>query len=652
MIHPPAPWLRDLDISKLKQDRDRDKLRFAAHQTQSNDDWDKYRNIRNQLKKEIKRARNSFYRKSLSSKRDKQVWKFIHRVLNPSPRRINVDPEALNNHYVTTANRLLNKKSEPQENLYKHIDDLPPIVNKNSFSLHLVSYDDVITELKSLREDCSTGYDQIPTNLLKLVLDTIASPLTNIINTSIIENIFPHQWKINKVSPIPKINCPTDHDDYRPISILPVLSKVFERLMAKQICNFITTQCIYKDTMAGFRKSHSTTTLLLKIRDDILKAMSRGEVTLAVFADYSKSFDTVEYKTIITKLHLLGFSKASLCLITSYLTKRFQYVQVNGKSSSRKLVNFGVPQGSVLGPILFNLYVTDLQDGIETKICQYADDTTCYAHSKVKNLHNCIKNLESDLSKVCTYSTDNNLIFNAKKTKVMLFGSSKMFQLHNLGEKNTFSIMVNNKKLERESVWKVLGINFDEHLKWSSHINDQVKSCYKKLSVLRHLKRFTNLNRRKMLAESLVLAKLDYGNALLYNANQTDINRIQKAINTTAAYVTGKYCRTSDVLQLNWLPANERMKSSLIKLTHKSIHDDQFPAYLKLNRKIRNSNLRQLTYDLDKVEFTVNDNTFQGKPSRLFNDLPSKLRSEKNYNSFSKHLKSYLIDSALARTIT
>ena len=132
--------------------------------------------------------------------------------------------------------------------------------------------------------------------------------------------------------------------------------------------------------MSGFRKSHSTTTVLLKLRDDIIKAINQGEITMAIFADYSKAFDTVNYSTILQNLINLGFEKSSVKLICSYLCERRQYVQVNDKSSQRKLVEFGVPQGSVLGPILFNLYVSDLQNLIETNICQYADDTTCYEH--------------------------------------------------------------------------------------------------------------------------------------------------------------------------------------------------------------------------------------------------------------------------------
>jgi len=187
----------------------------------------------------------------------------------------------------------------------------------------------------------------------------------------ITEQKFHQQWKIGKITPIPKIDDAETPDQYRPVTVLPVLSKVYERLIAKQVCSYVEENNIYKSTMSGFRKNHSTTTLLMKMRDDILKAMNRGEVTLAVFLDYSKAFDTVDYKVLLSKLRKLGFSRKATTWMLSYLTNRKQFVQVDDTKSTEETVLFGVPQGSVLGPILFNLYTVDLQDvSRSTKIKQ------------------------------------------------------------------------------------------------------------------------------------------------------------------------------------------------------------------------------------------------------------------------------------------
>ena len=190
-----------------------------------------------------------------------------------------------------------------------------------------------------MRSDCSTGADQIPVKFLKPVADLIASPLTHIINSFISWSSFPTAWKRGRISPIPKTDQPTEPDHYRPISILPVLSKVFERLILQQMSAYLNQQDILQKSITGFRKGHSTSTVLLRIRDDIIKAMKKGEITLIAFADFSKAFDTVDYSIILRKLHAVGFSPSSLNWVLNYLTSRKQFVQINDKQSDLESVH-------------------------------------------------------------------------------------------------------------------------------------------------------------------------------------------------------------------------------------------------------------------------------------------------------------------------
>ena len=351
VTRPPAPWLHDLDMIKLKQAKK--KLRFIAHQTKEDQDWKTYREIRNEIKSEIKATKKAFYKTALSSKRPSEVWKCINKILHPQPNRIKADPDKINNHFNTTATRLLNCTPTEIEDLHTLVDSLPN--TKNSFEIKQVTHDQVLNELKWLRLDCSSGYDGIPVKLLKPVAEFLASPLTHIINTGITNQMFHKLWKINKITPIPKIDNPVTNDDYRPVSVLPILGT-----------------------------NHSTQTLLLKIRDDIQKSLNRGEITIAVLADYSKAFDTMNFAKLIPKLHKVGFSNNALRWVVSYLTGRYQFVQIDDKQSISLPVLFGVPQGSIMGPILFNLYVSDLQDNVISNTSQYADDTSFYEHATVK----------------------------------------------------------------------------------------------------------------------------------------------------------------------------------------------------------------------------------------------------------------------------
>ena len=226
------------------------------------------------------------------------------------------------------------------------------------------TYDQVNQILKNIKNDCSCGSDNISIRFVKPISEFVTSPLVHIINNCIDKKIFPRQWKVARVCPIPKIDSPIKIKDYRPISVLPVLSKVFERVILAQLCKFIEDKALYHQTQSGFRKGHSTTTLLVKLRDDIKKAMAKSEVTLSILIDYSKAFDTIDHTNLLLKLRDMNFSIDSLQLLSNYLKDRKQYVQVEDKTSSIKSMFFGVPQGSILGPVLFNLYVVELSDQI------------------------------------------------------------------------------------------------------------------------------------------------------------------------------------------------------------------------------------------------------------------------------------------------
>ena len=208
-------------------------------------------------------------------------------------------PDKLNSYYVNLAKTLTGKQSATPTELNEIINNLPS-TNKDSFVLKTVTYQQVLNEINSIRNDCSTGCDNLPINLLKPLAETIAFLMTTIINDCIRKCIFPEQWKVAKVCPIPKVHNPSQSKDYRPISILPIFSKMLERVIMNQLCLFVEDQLVYSKNQSRFRKNHSTNTLLIKMRDDILNAQDRGEVTIAVLTDFSKAFDTVDFAALRT----------------------------------------------------------------------------------------------------------------------------------------------------------------------------------------------------------------------------------------------------------------------------------------------------------------------------------------------------------------
>ena len=231
------------------------------------------------------------------------------------------------------------------------------------------------------------------------------------------------------ISPIPKIENPTDESHFRPILILPLPEKLF----AQQIVDYIELNQSLKQTISGFRKGHSIATVLLHIRDDIMRAMKKGELTFMVLADYLKAFDTVSYSVVIQKMWNMGFSKPFLSWMTNYLCDRRQYVQIDDKKSTLECLQFGVPQGSILGPFLFNIYTADLQDNLNNNSIsrfQYADDTTLYKQSTVKELEQNVADFSNSLRNMASWSNKSNLALNPVKTKQMVLSTNQLAQGH------------------------------------------------------------------------------------------------------------------------------------------------------------------------------------------------------------------------------
>ena len=232
----------------------------------------------------------------------------------------------MNNYFVNIAKQTVKKDPVSPEDMEKSITQISTI--SDGFKMQEVQCSDVVKELTSLRKDTSTGSDEINTKFINSISDVIASHFTDFIKKMIETSMFSHQWKTARAVPIPKVNYPSDTTDYRPISILPALSKIAERLILKTLLSYTEEQLLLKSTVTGYRKGYSTGSTLLKFKDDIKKAMKSVEVTLATLVDFSKAFHTIAHDKVITRLHELGFSPEFLRSISSYLSHRSQFVLI------------------------------------------------------------------------------------------------------------------------------------------------------------------------------------------------------------------------------------------------------------------------------------------------------------------------------------
>lgn len=345
-------------------------------------------------------------------------------------------------------------------------------------------------------------------------------PLMNIINTCILENVFPDLWKKSVIIPIPKKTNPTNQEDFRPISILPVVSKIVERHICNQVITYTDLMKIIPDCQSGFRKNFSTTTCLVKLINDIRLSQEMKETTCLSLLDFSKAFDTLNHNLLLAKLHYFGLSEQSVNFLRAYLTQRSHCVGIKKDFSLLKSpytpMTAGVPQGSILGPLLFSLYVADMNDELShSKLQQYADDSQLYLSFTNENY--IISNLQYniDINRIDKFATDHNLKLNTSKSCVLFFESSKA---RVTGITKNFKVEINNVLLPVVAEAKNLGIHVDSKLTFNSHIKNKLTNAYCRLKKLNIYKKFLPPFVKYYLCNTLILSLFDYGD-IVYDAS-------------------------------------------------------------------------------------------------------------------------------------
>ena len=405
----------------------------------------------------------------------------------------------------------------------------------------------------------SPGWDGTKMELLKEVKDFLSVPLSHLINLSMEQGIVPDELKLARVVPIFKSGDKTQTLNYRPISVLPSLSKLFERVIHNRISKFLEKYKILYAYQFGFRKDHSTCLATSYLVDKITKALDDKEYFLSVFLDLSKAFDTVNHNILLIKLAHYGIRGSALNWFKSYLSNRKQFVEINASKSNTQNIACGVPQGSILGPLLFFIYINDLPNASNIlKTLNFADDTTLFFKDK------CINNLQitmnQELKKIVQWLTANQLSLNIKKTCAMLFSTKSSVT-------NSLNICINNEIVPFVDQFKFLGVVFDKGLHWKLHID--VISCKiaKSTGIINKVKHKLNYSTLITFYYLFVYPYLNYCNTIWGNAALKHVNGLhllQKRIvrlifnagfhdHTKELFVTAKIVNIFDLYKFNVL---------------------------------------------------------------------------------------------------
>ena len=299
-------------------------------------------------------------------------------------------------------------------------------------------------------------------------------------------------------------------DNYRPISLLPTISKVFEKCVFNQLYNYFQKYKLFYSSQYGFRKYHSTELACLELVDRIIKELDKGELPIAIFIDLSKAFDTLDHQILLSKLKYYGVDDIPIKWFSSYLNDRQQFVQIEDTCSEKQIITTGVPQGSILGPLLFIIYLNDIQFASTIfKSILYADDTNLISPMSVfssQDVNLTSDNINTELNKISDWMAVNKLSLNIGKTKFMIFH----YPQKKLRPSDIPTLKINDIQISRTQDFNFLGLTISETLQWKAHVNKISNKISKSVGIMYRIKRYVNSSILKLIYNALILPHLNY----------------------------------------------------------------------------------------------------------------------------------------------
>ena len=626
-----------------------------------------FANFRNLLTTCLRKAEDSYYRELITSGNQNlhKLWNIFGKVINPnknkSKNKINklvyknkilVDDKdianAFNEHFSTVgenlAEKLNNIKSTPSSSSYrKYLKNENK--NPNNFFLFPTNTQEITEEINKLSPKKSAGADNISPKLLIACNNIMTEPIAHIINLSFENATVPDQFKIAKVIPIYKKNDKFIPDNYRPISLLSTLNKIMEKLMYRRIITFLDKHNILYRYQFGFRQNHSTSMALMEIVDCIYNDLEKGKYVTGIFLDMSKAFDTVHHAILIDKLKFYGIRGQALTWFESYLNNRKQFTSVNQTNSKLQTVKYGVPQGSVLGPLLFLLYTNDMVHCTteENQTRLFADDSNSFiSRDTPEELKNSMTIVLKDLFEWCRL---NKLTVNIQKTCFTVFKTSRM-KIPNFLD----NLTIENYTIPRVPSAKYLGVILDENLNWEEHIEHLNKSLTKTGNSFKIIKHQVHPENKHVLYYAYIYSKIQYGIEVYGRAKLTSIKKVQTQQNRSLKILFNKDYFTPTIklhTDLNLLLVRDIYKLSIAKFVYKQknqILPEIFNNLFTENYEIHNHNTRQcgkLHVGHQKTKLESLKTKHQG--TEIWNSIPSTIQNCTTTKSFSKNVKNLLL---------
>lgn len=500
----------------------------------------------------------------------------------------------------------------------------------------MIDYAGIVAIIKRLKLSSSCGPDNINTKVLKNTAVYSSIILSKIFEQSLLHGILPEDWKVGKVVPLHKSGDKHSPSNYRPISLTSVCCKIMEHVIYSQLVNFLESSSFFTHSQHGFRKLYSCETQLLMLTDDVHSVLDRGSEVDCVYLDFCKAFDKVPHNLLLLKLSRLNIDPNVLTWIKSFLTDRSQFVHANGFNSSSIPVTSGVPQGSVLGPLLFLIYINDLPSNLTSTVKLFADD--CAVYREIKNVNDNVL-LQADLDAISDWCSKWKMTLNTNKCKLMHFSRRKITDYA--------SYTLNDTLLETVTSYKYLGVLLTSDLTWNSHVSRVIADANRMLGYIKRNFYMTSPSVKTLLYKSLIRSKLEYAVSIWDPRTKALTNAIEAIQNRAARFILSNYHRTASVTlmkqSLSLIPLELRRKISRLCLFFKIYH---------MNSYLRNALFTPATYVSSRMDHRHKVGTpfcrsasylssFIPKTSSEWNHLPAAVVETNSLEDFKKRLRAH-----------